>query len=480
MKPVVPNGHDGYEDEDEDDIPLVFKRNSNTAATTNRPSPINNAMRNSAIGSTKSSPPMRSPLTSPNRSASSSTRSSMMKPALPSSSSVQRSTLKSPLRDDRSVVAKERNGFGKAPSVSKSDDEDSEDDKPLSARLKLDSKEVTKQPSSSGRGSTQQAVQKSNMRPQGLSDYTKKKVLDERAPMSSTVQTKTSVGTSSSKPVHIEQKRPLVNNIDRNGLKPKTEGHSSQAPAKRPLEKGSSSNQSSVKRPKLSEPARPVKVEQGSHISATQDAKGKNLDASKPLRANQATVKEDNSDGDDHVPIASRMKSDSSNNKSSSAKPSSSKMIASSSRTIAQKPNKWVKDSKYSKSSKSLPSGDGQKKWKTLQHNGVIFPPPYKRHGVKILFQGKPVDLTPEQEEVATMFAVMRETEYYKKPKFRENFWNDWRKLLGKNHMIKSLDDCDFTPIYEWYMQEKETKKQMTAEVNNSFYKIKSMSTLFS
>ncbi|KAG7606163.1 DNA topoisomerase 1 beta [Arabidopsis thaliana] len=464
VKPVVPNGHDGYEDEDEDDIPLVFKRNSNTAATTNRPSPISNAMRNSAIGSTKSSPPMRSPLTSPNRSASSSTRSSMMKPALPSSSSVQRSTLKSPLRDDRSVVAKERNGFGKAPSVSKSDDEDSEDDKPLSARLKLDSKEVTKQPSSSGRGSTQQAVQKSNMRPQGLSDYTKKKVLDERAPMSSTVQTKTSVGTSSSKPVHIEQKRPLVNNIDRNGLKPKTEGHSSQAPAKRPLEKGSSSNQSSVKRPKLSEPARPVKVEQGSHISATQDAKGKNLDASKPLRANQATVKEDNSDGDDHVPIASRMKSDSSNNKSSSAKPSSSKMIASSSRTIAKKPNKWVKDSKYSKSSKSLPSGDGQKKWKTLQHNGVIFPPPYKRHGVKILFQGKPVDLTPEQEEVATMFAVMRETEYYKKPKFRENFWNDWRKLLGKNHMIKSLDDCDFTPIYEWYMQEKETKKQMTAE----------------
>ncbi|KAG7534323.1 DNA breaking-rejoining enzyme catalytic core [Arabidopsis thaliana x Arabidopsis arenosa] len=465
VKPVVPNGHDGYEDEDEDDIPLVFKRTSNTASTTNRSRPIDNAMRNSVIGSTKSPPPMRSPLTSPNRSASSSARSSMMKPTtLPSSSSVQRSTVKSPLRDDRSVVAKERNGLGKAPSVSKSDDEDSEDDKPLSARLKMDSKEVTKQLSSSGRGSTQQAVQKSNTRPQGLSDNTKKKVLDGRATVSSTVQTKTSVGTSSTKPVHNEQKRPLVNNINRNGLKPKTEGVSSQAPAKRPLEKGSSSNQSSVKRPKLSEPARPVKVEQGSHNAATQDAKGKNLDASKPLRANQATVKEDNSDDDDHVPIASRMKLDSSNNKSSSSKPSSSKTIASSSRIIAKKPNKWVKDSKYSKSSKSLPSGDGQTKWKTLEHNGVIFPPPYKRHGVKILYQGKPVELTPEQEEVATMFAVMRETEYYNKPKFRENFWNDWRRLLGKNHMIKNLDDCDFTPIYEWYMQEKETKKLMTAE----------------
>ncbi|XP_010482972.1 PREDICTED: DNA topoisomerase 1 alpha-like [Camelina sativa] len=467
VKPVVPNGHDGYEDEDEDDVPLVFKRTSNnTAATTNHSRPTNNsAMRNSSVGSIKSPPPTRSPITSPSRSASS-VRSSMMKPSLPSSSSVQRSTLKSPLRDDRSVVvAKERNGLGKAPSVSKSDDEDSEDDKPLSVRLKMDSKEVIKQPSSSGRGSTQQSVQKGNMRPQGLSDNnTKKRVLDERAPMSSTGQTKTSVGTSSSKPVHSEQKRPLVNNINRNGVTPKTEGHSSQAPAKRPLEKGSSSNQSSVKRPKLSEPARSVKVEQGSHNAATPDAKGKNLDASKPLRATQATVKEDNSDGDDHVPIASRIRSDSSNNKSSSAKPNSSKMIASSSRTIAKKPNKWVKDSKYSKSSKSLPSGDGQTKWKTLEHNGVIFPPPYKRHGVKILYQGKPVDLTPEQEEVATMFAVMRETEYYTKPKFRENFWTDWRKILGKNHIIKNLDDCDFTPIYEWYMEEKETKKQMTAE----------------
>ncbi|KAL1209647.1 DNA topoisomerase 1 beta [Cardamine amara subsp. amara] len=463
VKPVVPNGHDGYDDDDDEEMPLVFKRSSNTASATNRSRPVNAQKNSAAIGSTKSPPPMRSPLTSPNRSASSA-RSSMMKPSLPSSSSVHRSTMKSPLRDDRSVVARERNGLGKAPSVSKSDDEDSEDDKPLSARLKVDSNQPTKQPSSSGRSSSQVPVQKSHVRPHGVNDNTNKKDLDGKVPMSLTVQTKTSVGTSSSKPVHNEQKRLLVNNSNRNGLKPKIEGHSSQAPAKRPLEKGSSSNQSSVKRPKLSEPARPVKMEQGSHNAATPDNKGKNLDASKPLRASQVTVKEDNSDEDDHVPIASRIKSDSSNNKSTSVKPNASKMISSSSRTVAKKPNKWVKDSKYSKSSKSLPSGDGQRKWTTLEHNGVIFPPPYKRHGVKILYQGKPVDLTPEQEEVATMFGVMRETEYYNKPKFRENFWNDWRKLLGRNHVIKSLDDCDFSPIYEWYMQEKETKKQMTAE----------------
>ncbi|CDY19896.1 BnaC09g31620D [Brassica napus] len=385
VKPVVPNGHDGYDDDDEDEMPLVFKRssnNNNTSSSSNRPRPNNNAQKSSSIGSTKSPPPSRSPLTSPNRSASSG-RSSLMKPSLPSSSSVQRSTVKSPpVGDGRSLVAKERNGLGKAPPVSKSDDEDSEDDKPLSARLKGD----TKQASSSGRGSSQQPVQRSSVRPQGVNDNSRKKDYDER------VQTKTNVGgSSSSKPVNNDQKRPLA------------------------------------------------------------------------LRANQATDKEDNSDGDDHVPIASRIRQDSSNKKSSSVKPNAS-MIASSSRTIAKKPNKWAKDSKYSKSTRSLPSGDGQKKWKTLEHNGVIFPPPYKRHGVKILYQGKPVDLTPEQEEVATMFAVMRETEYYNKQMFRDNFWNDWRKILGKNHVIKNLDDCDFSPIYEWYMQEKEIKKQMSAE----------------
>lgn len=63
------------------------------------------------------------------------------------------------------------------------------------------------------------------------------------------------------------------------------------------------------------------------------------------------------------------------------------------------------------------------------------------------------------------MFAVMRETDYYNKPQFRENFWNDWRRLLGKNHVIQKLDDCDFTPIYEWHLEEKEKKKQMSTEV---------------
>ena len=41
-----------------------------------------------------------------------------------------------------------------------------------------------------------------------------------------------------------------------------------------------------------------------------------------------------------------------------------------------------------------------EKKWDTLHHSGVLFPPDYKPHGIRMLYEGRPVELTPEQEEV--------------------------------------------------------------------------------
>jgi hypothetical protein len=37
--------------------------------------------------------------------------------------------------------------------------------------------------------------------------------------------------------------------------------------------------------------------------------------------------------------------------------------------------------------------------WDTLEHCGVTFPPAYVPHGVKLLYDGKPVNLSPEEEE---------------------------------------------------------------------------------
>ena len=60
------------------------------------------------------------------------------------------------------------------------------------------------------------------------------------------------------------------------------------------------------------------------------------------------------------------------------------------------------------------------------------------------------------------MFAVMKSTEYASKRTFADNFLTDWRKIIGKDHIIKKFKLCDFTPIYEWHLREKEKKKTAT------------------
>ncbi|WPT14190.1 DNA topoisomerase 1 alpha [Picochlorum sp. SENEW3] len=116
------------------------------------------------------------------------------------------------------------------------------------------------------------------------------------------------------------------------------------------------------------------------------------------------------------------------------------------------------------KRAKKTQESTAEIRWKTLEHHGVLFPPEYEPHGVKMLYDGVPVDLTPEQEEVATFFAVMKETDYMKKSIFLENFWEGFKGVLGPNHRIQCLEKCDFTPIYDWHMAERERKKDLPKE----------------
>ncbi|XP_054815483.1 DNA topoisomerase 1 alpha-like isoform X2 [Prosopis cineraria] len=320
------------------------------------------------------------------------------------------------------------------PKENSEDSEDDEDNKPLSARLKINSNHYSK---------ATPIVKK----PIEDSDD------DDDLPLSARLSR--NAGTSGTGYVHSDKRKPLLK------VQKSLQGGSSTsikqekmvtASVKRPLDKTSSLN-SSVKKPKLSDPASSMKIKQVSlkHESKVDD------------------------DDDDDIPISQRLsKSSASGNKSSSVKKIEkavkvNKAGSASFKKPVKKPVKKLKksgsNSEYSKSTKLLPSaGDGQKKWTTLVHNGVIFPPPYNPHGIKMLYKGKPVNLTPEQEEVATMFAVMRDTDYMQKEIFKRNFWSDWRKLLGKNHIIQNLEDCDFTPIYDWYQVEKEKKKQMSTE----------------
>jgi len=101
----------------------------------------------------------------------------------------------------------------------------------------------------------------------------------------------------------------------------------------------------------------------------------------------------------------------------------------------------------------------------------VLFPPPYvplPSH-VKMKYDGQPITLPPESEEVAGFFGAMLETDHAKDTTFRANFFKDFKAMCEKyppkeKVKITSLDKCDFRPMYEYFEAEREKKKAMTKE----------------
>ncbi|EGG07499.1 uncharacterized protein MELLADRAFT_116253 [Melampsora larici-populina 98AG31] len=123
---------------------------------------------------------------------------------------------------------------------------------------------------------------------------------------------------------------------------------------------------------------------------------------------------------------------------------------------------------------------DDTKKWDTLQHNGVLFPPEYvplPKH-VKMKYEGKSVDLPPESEEVAGFFGAMLNSDHCQKPTFCQNFFNDFLEVLALHPprdrtKITSFEKCDFTPIFEYYDAERERKKSLSKEEKTKLKKEK-------
>ncbi|WVR07749.1 hypothetical protein IAU60_004792 [Kwoniella sp. DSM 27419] len=115
--------------------------------------------------------------------------------------------------------------------------------------------------------------------------------------------------------------------------------------------------------------------------------------------------------------------------------------------------------------------GNGEVKWTTFEHNAVLFPPPYVPlpKSVRMKYDGVALTLPPESEEVAGFFGAMIETDHAADAKFRENFFRDFKAMLDKyppkeNVKVKSLDKCDFRPMFEHFEREKEKKKAMTKD----------------
>jgi DNA topoisomerase-1 len=118
--------------------------------------------------------------------------------------------------------------------------------------------------------------------------------------------------------------------------------------------------------------------------------------------------------------------------------------------------------------------GDGTIKWTTLEHNGVVFPPEYELlpQNVKMKYDGIPITLAPEAEEVASFFGTMlNSTHNVENPVFQKNFFSDFKDVIkksggakdskGNKVDIKEFAKCDFKPIFEFYDAQREEKRHL-------------------
>ncbi|KAL9582178.1 MAG: hypothetical protein Q9212_003449 [Teloschistes hypoglaucus] len=118
--------------------------------------------------------------------------------------------------------------------------------------------------------------------------------------------------------------------------------------------------------------------------------------------------------------------------------------------------------------------GDGTTKWTTLEHSGVVFPPIYEPlpKNVKMLYDGKPVSLAPDAEEVATFFgSMLNSTHNVENPTFQKNFFTDFQEILDKTGgakdrdgnmvKVKEFTNCDFKPIFEYFDAQRAEKKAL-------------------
>lgn len=102
----------------------------------------------------------------------------------------------------------------------------------------------------------------------------------------------------------------------------------------------------------------------------------------------------------------------------------------------------------------------GKKKWTTLEHNGVVFPPNYIPHNIALKYENELIFLSTEAEEFAMIYAKYIDTDYINNKLFNKNFWTDWKKILGKDTPIKSLEGCDFSEYNKIYLNTKASKTE--------------------
>jgi len=110
-------------------------------------------------------------------------------------------------------------------------------------------------------------------------------------------------------------------------------------------------------------------------------------------------------------------------------------------------------------------------KWKTLQHNGILFPPDFESKGIKIKIRGENVPLNLLQEEMVYQWSKKKDApkpgvieKYIEDPIFQKNFVSDFSKAFNGKFKNLQYADIDFSVPYKLVDKEKEEKELLTKE----------------
>ncbi len=98
-------------------------------------------------------------------------------------------------------------------------------------------------------------------------------------------------------------------------------------------------------------------------------------------------------------------------------------------------------------------------KWKTLEHNGVAFPPDHILKGLCIKINNERLTLNNEQEEIAYAWAKKKDTHYIKDAIFQTNFLNDFKKILPTRFQnTNNINEIDFSEAFRLVDEELKLK----------------------
>ncbi len=107
-------------------------------------------------------------------------------------------------------------------------------------------------------------------------------------------------------------------------------------------------------------------------------------------------------------------------------------------------------------------------KWKTLEHNGIIFPPDFESKRISVKIKGQPAKLDLLQEEMVYQWAKKKDTPYVQDTVFQKNFVADFAATFGGKFKGLSISEIDFSEAFKFVDKEKDARLLVTKEEKKS------------